>query len=117
MTEGPMTEHTLGGRRRGRRRKAGLALAFGATAVEAAVVSKRRGSLLGMETVVRCRDGHLFTTFWIPGVSLKALRLGWWRFQRCPVGRHWSLVTPVDVASLSDHERELASQRHDVRVL
>jgi hypothetical protein len=102
-------------RRRGRRR-AGIAIALGATAVEAAVVAKRRGSLFKIDTVVRCRDGHVFTTAWIPAASLKAIRLGWWRFQRCPVGRHWSLVTPVDAASMSEEERNLAAGCHDIHI-
>jgi hypothetical protein len=63
---------------------------------------------------VRCRDGHLFTTLWIPGASLKSLKLGWWRFQYCPVGRHWSLVTPVDEAALSARERRQAAKHHDI---
>lgn len=98
------------------RRRARLVFAVGATAAEAAIVAKRRGSLLRMDTVVRCRDGHIFTTLWVPGVSIKAVRLGWWRFQRCPVGRHWSLVTPLDVTSLSDEERTAAAQSRDSRV-
>lgn len=91
-------------------------MAAGVTAVEAAVVIRRRGAVFALDTVVRCREGHLFTTLWVPGVSLKALRLGWWRFQRCPVGRHWSLVTPVDTATLTDEERALAARRRDLRV-
>ena len=83
---------------------------------EAVVVVLRRGSLLDPQTVVRCREGHLFTTVWIPGGSLKALRLGWWRFQFCPVGRHWSLVSPADRSALTEEERLAAAQRHDVRV-
>ena len=58
------------------------------------VIARRRGYNFGRNTIVRCRQGHLFTTTWIPGASLKAIRLGWARFQRCPVGHHWSLVTP-----------------------
>ena len=46
----------------------------------------RAGYRFGTRTVVRCRQGHLFTTVWIPGASLKSLRLGWWRWQYCPVG-------------------------------
>ena len=42
-----------------------------------------------------CRQGHEFATLWIPGVKLTAIDLGVARIQRCPVGRHWSLVTPV----------------------
>lgn len=104
-----------GQHRKGRRRM-GLAIAMGVTAIEAAVVAKRRGSLVAMNTVVRCRDDHLFTTLWLPGASLKAIRLGWWRFQRCPVGQHWSLVTPVDVSTLSEEEKVLAAQCPDIRI-
>ena len=34
-----------------------------------------RTGRLGGNVVVRCRDGHLFTTLWLPAVSVKALRL------------------------------------------
>jgi hypothetical protein len=40
------------------------------------------------ERPVRCKDGPLFTTIWIPLGSVKAMRLGGARFQRCPVGDH-----------------------------
>jgi hypothetical protein len=56
---------------------------------------KLRGYPVGGRLTVRCRQGHRFTTLRIPRVSLVALRLGWWRFRRCPVGRHWTFVTPV----------------------
>lgn len=75
-----------------------------------------RGYGLGGNVVVRCRSGHLFTTIWIPGVSVKALRLGWWRFQRCPVGKHWSIVTPVRQAELNALEQISARKRTDVRL-
>lgn len=78
-----------------RRRPVVVAAALVSVAVEAAAVW-RRGYGLGGRVVVRCRHGHLFSTIWIPGVSLKGLRLGPWRLQRCPVGGHWSLVTPVE---------------------
>ena len=97
------------------RRKAVLA-AVVVTLLEAIVLARRRGYLIGADTVVRCRSGHLFTTMWIPGGSLKAVRLGWWRFQRCPVGKHWSLVTPVVASDLTDDESRDAGQFHDVRV-
>jgi hypothetical protein len=93
-----------------------LAIAAALTLAELAVVSRRRGSLLHADTVVRCRRGHLFTTLWIPGASLKAARLGLWRLQRCPVGRHWTLVTPVRVSELTPAERRLASEHRDVRI-
>jgi hypothetical protein len=84
--------------------------------VETVVVVRRRGFMIGANTAVRCRTGHLFTTLWIPGGSLKAIRLGWWRFQRCPVGRHWSFVTPVRQSDLTEEERRLAAQTRDVRI-
>jgi len=75
-----------------------------------------RGYRVGANVIVRCRDGHLFTTIWIPGVSLKAVRLGLWRFQRCPVGKHWSIVTPVREAHLSEEERRSAGERKDIPI-
>jgi hypothetical protein len=83
---------------------------------ETIVVARRRGSLMRADTIVRCRQGHLFTTLWIPGASVKALRLGWWRLQRCPVGRHWSLVTPVKASDVTGEERRLAAGRRDLRI-
>ena len=71
---------------------------------------------MGGNVVVRCRRGHLFTTIWVPGVSLKSVRLGWWRFQRCPVGGHWSLVTPVKESGLSEEERRSAHAVKDARI-
>jgi hypothetical protein len=84
--------------------------------VEAVVVARRRGRLLCARTLVRCLGGHVFTTLWIPGASVKSVRLGWWRFQRCPVGRHWTLVTPVREAELSPEERRQAQDHRDLRV-
>lgn len=92
------------------------AIAVASVLAEAALVGRRRGSLLALDTVVRCRRGHLFTTIWIPGASVKALRLGWWRFQRCPAGRHWSLVTPVAADALSEDERRRARRCRDLRL-
>jgi hypothetical protein len=68
------------------------------------------------ETIVRCSKGHLFTTIWIPLGSLKAVRLGSRRYQRCPVGRHWAMVTRVNLDELDPSEREAAAAVHDVRV-
>jgi hypothetical protein len=75
-----------------------------------------RGYGLGGKVVVRCREGHLFTTIWIPGASVKALRFGFWRFQRCPVGKHWSIVAPVKRSALTRREQRFASQHEDIRV-
>ena len=90
-------------------------VAAGLTLAEAIGLWLRTGRP-GGNIVVRCRDGHLFTTIWIPAVSVKALRLGWWRVQRCPVGRHWSLVTPVNESNLSGRERRSARQHRDLPV-
>jgi hypothetical protein len=80
------------------------------------VVARRRGySGLGGNTIVRCSKGHLFTTIWIPGASLKSIRLGPWRVQRCPVGGHWALVRPVKETDLTSDERQAASAHRDVR--
>jgi len=84
--------------------------------VAGTVLARRRGYRVGGETVVRCRTGHLFTTIWIPGASLKSVRLGWYRLQYCPVGRHVSLVTPVRADDLGAAEREEAARHHDTRI-
>jgi hypothetical protein len=97
-----------------RRKRAGI-LAAGVTALEAAGLWLRTQKV-GGNMIVRCRQGHLFTTLWIPGASVKSLRLGWWRFQHCPVGGHWSLVTPVNESALTEDERRLAREHRDIRV-
>jgi hypothetical protein len=68
------------------------------------------------DTVVRCQDGHLFTTIWLPMVSIKAVRLGNTRWQHCPVGKHWSKVTPVDEATLDPDTLVAARADHDIRL-
>lgn len=55
-------------------------------------------------SIVRCRDGHLFETPYLPAMSFKAVRLGPERFQRCPVGRHWVMVTRVPEEELTAAE-------------
>jgi hypothetical protein len=80
------------------------------------LAARRRGYNMGGNVVVRCRQGHLFTTIWVPGVTFKALKLGWTRLQRCPVGAHWTLVTPVRDSDLTDEERRFAAQHRDVRI-
>jgi len=78
--------------------------------------ARRLGYKIGGTVVVRCSKGHLFTTKWVPGVSFKAVRLGLIRFQRCPVGRHWALVTPVDEADLTDEQKRIAAENRDTRI-
>jgi hypothetical protein len=97
-----------------KKRKAAAAVIAGA--VPATLLLRRRGYKLGPDTIVRCRAGHLFTTIWIPLASLKSIRLGWWRFQRCPVGNHWTLVHPVRESELTAEERAQAEAIRDVRI-
>jgi hypothetical protein len=80
------------------------------------VISARARPANSFERIVRCRSGHLFATTVIPGASLKALRLGRVRFQRCPVGRHWTIVASVDESTLSPAELAEARAHHDVRI-
>ena len=80
------------------------------------LIARRLGYNLGTNTIVRCRQGHLFTTIWIPGVKLKELDLVVARVQRCPVGKHWSLVVPVREADLSEAEIQLAREHRDIRI-
>lgn len=99
-----------------RRRPSKIFLAIVAIYVVGTIVARRRGYNMGGDVVVRCRKGHLFTTIWVPGASIKSLRLGWTRLQRCPVGQHWDLVTPVKESGLSEAERVEAHRHHDVRL-
>jgi hypothetical protein len=62
---------------------------------------------------VRCAEGHVFTTTWMPLVSLKAVRLGRRRYQRCPVGNHWTTVEPIDDDTATVEELTSASAVHD----
>ena len=78
------------------------------------VLARRRGYNVGdTSTIVRCLEGHLFTTIWLPGISLKALRLGPIRLQHCPVGNHLTFVTPARLEDLTYEERRFAEQHHD----
>ncbi len=77
-------------------------------AVGGTLIARRLGYNLGANTIVRCRQGHLFTTIWIPGIKLKEIDLVVARIQRCPVGQHWSLVVPVREQGLTEAERQSA---------
>ena len=45
---------------------------------------RARGYRMGRDVVVRCRQGHMYTTIWLPGGSLKSLRFGLRRLRRRP---------------------------------
>jgi len=100
------------------KRKRGLAITCGVIVAYAVgtVIAQRRGYRFGRSVPVRCRDGHLFSTVWIPGASVKSLRLGLWRVQWCPVGRHVTLVTLLRDDDLTPGERDFAAAHHDVPV-
>ena len=68
------------------------------------------------DRAVRCKEGHLFTTIWVPLASLKAVRLGDRRYQRCPVGHHWTTVVPLDTTGASQADYEEAGKVHDTRI-
>lgn len=66
---------------------------------------------------VRCSQGHLYTSIWIYGGSLKAMRLGpRRRFQRCPVGHHWAMAERLDPSELTQAELDQAASVHDVHI-
>ena len=82
-----------------------------------AAAGQRRGySGMGGDTVVRCSQGHLFTTTWIVGSSVKAVRLGYKRYQRCPVCRKWRIVVPVRDDELTEEDRRVAAEHHDTKL-
>ena len=109
---------SMGKHRNPARRRRGLIVAGTVTAAYAVgtIAARRLGYSFGLNVVVKCRSGHVFTTIWIPGGSVKSLRLGFWRLQWCPVGRHVALVHPLKDAAVSDEVRQLADARHDVRI-
>jgi hypothetical protein len=64
-------------------------------------------------TIVRCSQGTLYSTIWLPLGSLKAIRLGSTRVQRCPVHHKWERVRKVDSASLTSEELASAMATRD----
>jgi hypothetical protein len=99
-----------------RKRRIAIAACVAAAYAVGTIVARSQGYSFGLNVVARCRQGHLFTTVWIPGASVKAVRLGLWRVQWCPVGRHVALVHLVKDADLSESERAFAAAHHDARV-
>ncbi|MGD0862492.1 MAG: hypothetical protein ABSA21_06980 [Candidatus Limnocylindrales bacterium] len=92
----------------------GLAILVVAVAVMLLAGARSGGRF---ERIARCRAGHLFTSTVVPGASLKAVRLGRVRFQRWPVGGHWTLVSWVNESTLTPDEIREAHSRHDIRTL
>jgi hypothetical protein len=79
-------------------------------------VVRLRGGQAGTDVIVRCGQGHLFTTIWLPGMSVKAIRLGTARSQWCPVGKHWTTVHRVPESELTEQDIQEAHAHHDIRV-
>jgi hypothetical protein len=65
---------------------------------------------------VRCSAGHVYTTIWVPLGSIKAVRLGWKRWQYCPVGHHWATVSMLDENTATTEELAAAARVHDARI-
>jgi hypothetical protein len=91
-------------------------LIVGVVVAGGTLLARRLGYKLGTDVAVRCRQGHVYSTVWIPGVKLKTVDLAVARFQHCPVGKHWSLVVPVRDGDLADEELEFAQEHHDAPV-
>jgi len=75
-----------------------------------------KGKSRGQDVVVRCGAGHLYTTIWIPTLSLKAVRWVNKRYQRCPVGKHWAWTERVAKAELTPEVVAEAGKFHDIRI-
>jgi hypothetical protein len=76
-------------------------------------MSQLRGYRFGRDVIVRCRDGHLFMTTWIPMMSFKAIRFGLVRIQYCPVGDHTTAVRLMRDEDLTPAQRLAAGRHHD----
>lgn len=81
--------------------------------VVGAIIAGRNGYKKLGEVVARCRRGHLFTTEWTSGASLRRIDLGWARIQRCPVGDHLTIVVPVKDSDLTPEDKRLARKHRD----
>ncbi len=65
------------------------------------------------ETPVRCSKDHVYTSIWVPLASFKSLRVGWRRWQRCPVGKHWAMTYRLDQESAPPELLTQAAAVHD----
>jgi hypothetical protein len=50
------------------------------------------------------------------GSSVKAVRLGTKRYQRCPVCNKWRIVVPVPDDELTEEDRRVAATHHDTKL-
>jgi len=73
------------------------------------------GMLDGFDRPVRCVTASVHDDL-DPARLAEGDPLGRRRFQRCPVGHHWSMVTQVDRTTAPAAELEAAAAVHDVRI-
>jgi hypothetical protein len=71
------------------------------TTTSTTIPTQTKSGLSHYNVVVRCNSGHTFSTIWVPGISFKAARLGSYRLQWCPVGRHVTLVKKAQAEELT----------------
>ena len=99
-----------------RNRRLVIAGTIAASYVVGILAARRMGYRFGRNVVVKCHAGHVFSTIWIPAASFKAIRLGLWRMQWCPVGRHIALIHPIKDVDLTEEMRDVAAVKHDIPV-
>lgn len=75
--------------------------------------ARRAGDRPGPEVTVRCWAGHVFTTGWEPVGPSGMVMPGQIRLRYCPVGEHWTVVTPVRREDLTFAEHWSARHFHD----
>ena len=80
------------------------------------VYVSNKGKTRGHDVIVRCSVGHLYTTIWIPAMSLKAVRWVNKRYQRCPVGKHWAWTERVNKSDLNPEIAAEAGKFRDLRI-
>jgi hypothetical protein len=68
-------------------------------------------------TVVRCAEGHLFSTATFPMQNLGAGRIGPARLIRCPQCARLRSSVPVDLAALSGEQIQQALRREAAEFL
>ncbi|QMU79811.1 hypothetical protein GXW83_33040 [Streptacidiphilus sp. PB12-B1b] len=68
-------------------------------------------------TVVRCAEGHLFSTATFPMQNLGAGRIGPGRLIRCPRCARLRSSVPADLAALSREQIQQALRREAVEFL
>jgi len=66
--------------------------------------------------IVQCSQGHYFSTIWMPFGSLKAIRLGDRRIQKCPLCHRFRSVVQVEPDQLTEEELTAAKNLKDSKI-